>query len=91
MAQTVISVRVDEDIKKDVENLFDEMGMNISTAINIFFRQTLRERAIPFQIKAKDDYFNETNMQRLLESIEQAKAGNVIVKTIAELEAMEND
>ena len=91
MGQTVISVRVDEDIKRDVESLYNELGLNISTAVNMFFRQSLRESAIPFPIKAKDDYYNEANMKRLLESIEQAKAGKVVVKTMAELESMEND
>ena len=91
MGQSVISVRVDEDIKRDVESLYNELGLNISTAVNMFFRQSLRERAIPFPIKAKDDYYNEANMKRLLESIEQAKAGKVVVKTMAELESMEND
>ena len=39
MGQTVISVRVDEDIKRDVESLYNELGLHISTAGNMFFRQ----------------------------------------------------
>jgi len=50
----------------------------------------LKEQAIPFQIKAEtNDYFNEYNMKILAESIAQLKAGQGIVKTMAELEAME--
>jgi len=50
---TTINVRVDESIKRNVEMLFDNMGMNISTAINMFFRQCLLEEALPFQPRVK--------------------------------------
>ena len=91
MAQTNITVRIDEDIKRDAEVLFNKIGLNMSSAINVFFRQAIREQAIPFPLKVYDDYYNEHNMKRILHSIEQAKAGKVITKTLAELEAMEND
>jgi addiction module RelB/DinJ family antitoxin len=77
--------------------MFEKLGLSISGAINIFFRQSIREQAIPFTISAKTDeekyneYFNPYNMKILLESIEQAKKGQVTIKTLAELEAMEND
>lgn len=50
---TTVNIRVDEDIKKDVEVLFNSLGLNISTAVNMFFRQSLMEEAIPFQSKLK--------------------------------------
>ena len=56
MSQTqtaTINVRVDESVKRSVEILFDSMGMNISTAVNVFFKQCLLEQALPFQPKAK--------------------------------------
>jgi DNA-damage-inducible protein J len=88
-----ITIRVDNDIKRDAEVLFSKLGLSMSGAINIFFRQAVREQAIPFQIKAntKDEYFNEHNMKILEESIAQAKAGNIVVKTMSELEAMANE
>jgi len=91
MAQTNLTIRIDEDIKHEAETLFNKIGLNMSTAINVFFRQAIRVQAIPFELKAYDDYYNDHNMKRILESIEQAKSGQVITKTIAELEAMEND
>ena len=92
-----ITIRIDEDIKREAETLFDKLGMSISGAINIFFRQAIREQAIPFTISLKtteekyNEYFNPYNMKILMESIEQAKHGQVVTKTLAELEAMEND
>ena len=91
MAQTNLTIRIDEDIKRDAEALFNKIGLNMSSAINVFFRQAVREQAIPFELKAYDNYYNEYNMKRILESIEQAKSGQTVTKSLAELEALEND
>ena len=97
MAQTNISIRIDEDIKKEAEDLFIRLGLNMSAAVNVFFRQAVTEQAIPFQIRTKNndekynEYFNEYNMKILMESMEQVKNGNVVIKTLAELESMENE
>ena len=48
---SVVNVRVDENTKRDVEILFDKLGMNISTAVNMFFKQSLMENGLPFQPK----------------------------------------
>ena len=45
-----ISIRMDSDLKAVAEALYEELGMNLSTALNIFVRQSLRERGIPFKI-----------------------------------------
>ena len=53
MAKTTtsnISIRMDSNLKAAAEALYEELGMNISTAFNIFVRQSLRERGIPFKI-----------------------------------------
>ena len=91
------TIRVDDEVKKEADVLFEKLGLSVSGAINIFFRQAIREQAIPFTISAKtkeekySEYFNPCNMKILLESIEQAKNGQVVIKSLAELEAMEND
>jgi len=51
---------MDKDIKKEAEMLFAEMGINMSTAINIFVRQSVRQKKIPFEISAeKPTVFNK--------------------------------
>ena len=50
---TTINVRVDDDVKRDVEFLLDKMGMNISTVVNMLFKQMLMDEALPFQPKFK--------------------------------------
>jgi addiction module RelB/DinJ family antitoxin len=49
---TNINIRMEKTLKEQAETLLSELGMNMTTAFNIFLRQTVRERAIPFQISA---------------------------------------
>jgi len=91
MAQTNLTIRIDEDIKREAEILFNKIGLNLSTAINVFFRQSIREQAIPFKMKPYDDYYTGERLNRILHSIAQAERGEIVTKTLAELEAMEND
>ena len=45
-----VTLRVDEDLKKQADTLFSELGLNLTTAFNIFLRQSVREQQIPFQV-----------------------------------------
>ena len=89
MAQTNLTIRIDEDIKHDAELLFNRIGLNMSSAINVFFRQAIRAQSIPFELKPYDDYYTGENLRRLKRSIAQAERGETITFTMAELEAME--
>jgi len=89
MAQTNLTIRIDEDIKREAETLFNRIGLNISSAINVFFRQAIREQSIPFELKPYDEYYTGENLARLKRSMEQSERGEVISFSIAELEAME--
>lgn len=51
MASTNLNIRTDSDIKASAEKLFEELGLNMSTAINMFLRQAIRENGIPFDVK----------------------------------------
>ena len=90
-----ITIRIDDTVKQEAETLFEKLGMSMSGAINVFFRQAIREQAIPFPIRAAtkeekyNEYFNPHNMKRLMESIAQAERGETISFTMAELQAME--
>jgi len=50
MAQTNISIRIDEDIKKDVEAVFSKLGLTLSAATNVFYRQVVMQQSIPFPL-----------------------------------------
>lgn len=50
MKSVNVTIRVDEDIKKQADLLFNELGMSLSTAFNIFLRQSVREQGLPFAV-----------------------------------------
>ena len=50
MANVNVTIRIDEDLKQAADELFDDLGMSFTTAINVFVRQSLREGRIPFEI-----------------------------------------
>lgn len=58
MATTNLNIRTDKDIKYQAEEIFNELGLNMTTAINLFLRTTIREHGIPFELKL--DVPNET-------------------------------
>ena len=51
IAMTTLSIQVDEKVEKEAEKLFSDFGLDISTAVNIFLRQSIRENCIPFNIQ----------------------------------------
>ena len=93
MGQTNITIRIDEDLKKAFENLLENMGLNFTTAFNIFARQCIAEQEIPFKIKAVniEEYFNIATINSINKSINEIEKGNGIVKTLKELENMVNE
>lgn len=82
-----VNIRVDQEVKKEAEILFEEMGVNMSSAVNMFLRQVIRTRGIPFEVTAKqDDFFNPYNQKILRESIAQLEAGMGTVHEIIEVD-----
>ena len=45
-----LNIKIDRELKAQADKLFNEMGMNLTTAVNVFVRQAVLERAIPFKI-----------------------------------------
>lgn len=46
-----INIRIDDKLKKEAEKLFNDLGINMSSAINVFLKQSVREQKIPFEIR----------------------------------------
>ncbi len=91
MGQTVLfNFRMDAQVKADMEKVCEDLGMNMSTAFNIYAKKIAREHRIPFELNA-DPFYSESNLAVLRESIEQLEQGKVVVKTMEELEAMERE
>lgn len=71
-----VSIRMDADLKKEAEWFFHELGMDLSTAFNVFVRQSLREGRIPFDISTQENP-NEETIAAMLEAERIAKDPNV--------------
>lgn len=84
MAQTTLSIRMDENVKKEFDAFCAEVGMNTSVAINLFAKAVLREKRIPFEISAANDpFYSRENQSRLIKAIEQMeKTGGTVHELI---------
>lgn len=70
-ATTNFSVRMDMDLKKQCENLYGELGINLTTAINVFLRQSLRVGGFPFDVR-----LDQPNKETILAMLESEKLLN---------------
>lgn len=70
-ATTNFSVRMDVDLKKQCENLYGELGINLTTAINVFLRQSLRVGGFPFDVRLE-----QPNKETILAILESKKIAN---------------
>jgi DNA-damage-inducible protein J len=77
MAHTTnVNIRMDEDLKKQAEKLFTDLGMSMTTAINVFVRQAVNRGGIPFEISRRDGFYSDYNQTILKRSIDQLNSGN---------------
>lgn len=83
MESLTLNVRVDSKDKKDFEKFCNNVGMNVSTAINLFIKAVLREQKIPFEVK--DTTFDNYIYEKLIEAEKEMKQNNKTY-TIEELE-----
>lgn len=76
-----LTMRIDDELKKQAEELFNELGMNMTTAFTIFAKQAVREQRIPFNItmdipnadtiRAIEEVRNGVNVSRIFSSVEE--------------------
>ena len=90
MGQSLVSIRMDEDLKKSFDSVCRDLGLNMSTAITFFAKKMSREKRIPFDVSL-DSFYSESNLKYIHESLNQLNSGRVIVKTMEELEEMEHE
>ncbi len=86
MAQTTITARVDSSDKSKFDNFCSNVGINTSTAINMFVKAVLRENRIPFEItQTSDPFFSESNMAHVRKSVQELRAGKGTVHELIEV------
>lgn len=72
---TNINIRIDENVKKQATELFEDLGLDMSTAMNLFLRQAIRYGGIPFDIRKPND---ET--MKAIDEVNQIRAGKLKAK-----------
>ena len=89
---TTVSLRFDDEMKRQLDEMCDEMGMNLTTFFMIYAKKALRDRRIPFEVAAPlTPFYSDSNMEQLRKADQQVRNGQVVVKTMEELEAMERE
>ena len=78
-----ITVRVDKETKDNANRVFKEVGLDMSTAVNIFLKQVIRSNGIPFNVSAN------TPNQTTLNAIREAEKGNM--KSFSSIEDLMED
>ena len=87
MSMKLVNIRMDEDLKKEMEIICNDLGINITTAFTIFAKKLTREKRIPFNVSIDPFYSNE-NIKALENSINEVKDGKIIMKNIKKLKAL---
>lgn len=77
MSHTVnVNFKLDEDVKKSMEQACSEMGLSMSAAFTIFAKKVSRERRIPFEVSA-DPFYSENNIRYLEQKLADYKSGQL--------------
>lgn len=85
MATTMVNIRMEEELKKNMELICQELGMNMTTAFIIFARKMCREQRIPFEVSV-DPFFSKSNMEHLRRGVEAMNSGKGVEHEIIEVE-----
>lgn len=79
MAQTLVNIRMDENLKKSMEKTCQELGMNMTTAFTIFAKKMSREKRIPFEVSV-DPFYSENNMKYLKTVVSDIESGKSVLQ-----------
>ena len=88
MATVNTSIKIDEETKKEAQKLFKDLGLSLSTAINIFLKQAIREKGIPFYINSLPE---NSELDQAFEEAKQIKKNPSNYKSYSSPEEMFKD
>ena len=74
MSQTLVNFRMDSELKSDMENLCQELGINMTTAFIMFAKKMTREQRIPFDVSL-DPFYTKSNIDFIKRGISALDAG----------------
>ena len=78
MAQAMINFRMDEELKKNMEETCKDLGLSMTTAFTIFAKKMTREKRIPFEVSV-DPFYSESNISYLKKVVEDIETGKAVL------------
>ena len=88
MAQTNINIRMDEQLKKQFGHLCNELGMNMTTAFNIFAKTMVRQQRIPFEVSLETP---NAETREAIQEVQRMKADPKLGKSYSDVDQMMED
>lgn len=85
MSSTSVTVRIDENLKEDFENVLDDIGLTMTSAFIVFAKAVIRQNKIPFDLVA-DTFWSKENQNHLKKSIKNLQEGKGQEHDIIEVE-----
>ena len=85
MSNTSMNIRMDIDVKKQAQELFAQFGLDMTTAVNMFLRQSIRQQGIPFTLQL-DPFYSVVNQERLQKAAVRMEQTGGTVHDIIEVE-----
>lgn len=66
---SVLQIRLEESLKSEVSSLFDQLGIDIPTAVRMFFKRALVEKGLPFEVKTTPSFSTKSDLTRLFAAL----------------------
>jgi DNA-damage-inducible protein J len=85
MAQTSVNIRMDETVKRQFDDVCNDLGLNMSSAFNVFAKTVVRQKRIPFELSV-DPFWSDANQEHLRRAIADLDAGEGTVRELIEVD-----
>ncbi len=83
MSQTTLSIRMDDDLKRDFDSVCNELGLSMTTAVTMLAKKMTREKRVPFDVSV-DPFYSKANIARLKRSVAQMESTGGTVHEVEE-------
>ena len=70
---TKLKIKIDKALKAEVSAVLDDMGLDVTTAVNMFFKEIVRIKGLPFKPTARDPFYNPANIAHLKKALAEVR------------------
>ncbi|PIT09846.1 hypothetical protein BGI40_01790 [Snodgrassella communis] len=80
-----LQIRIDDKLRDEAQQIANDLGMDLTTAVRVFLKQMVNDKGFPFRPDL-DPFYSPKNQEALKVSISQLNAGEIVSKTLDELQ-----